>query len=73
MKLSPHLQCIKNAFATLMSSFDDLDPIQDYHHQFQGRRVRTDLPRTCHRSEIPRICPTYQPQKQRTSTSSRCF
>jgi hypothetical protein len=63
MKLSPHLKHIEDAFAALMSSFDDLHPIDDYHCPVQGRRIRLDLPRGRRNSEVPRIVPTYPPQE----------
>ncbi len=63
MKLSLHLKHIEDAFAALMSSFDDLHPIDDYHRPVQGRRIRLDLPRGRRNSEVPRIVPTYPPQE----------
>ncbi len=61
MKLSDHLAQIEQAFALLMSSYDDIDPINDYHRSPASRRVRRDLPRTRTHQDIPKLIPTYPP------------
>jgi hypothetical protein len=61
MKLSDHLVQIKQAFALLMSSFDDIDPIGDYYRLPASRRVRRDLPKNRTFHDVPKLIPTYPP------------
>jgi hypothetical protein len=63
MKLSMRDIDIERAFADLLSSFNDIDPINDFRRAIQDVRVRRDLARSRHLNVIPRIIPTYTPQE----------